>query len=248
RCIQHRPQCPAFGRTPSCVHYRASQTQPDTRRHTDRREIKLTSHRMRKTKNRIFAIPAAAPAMPIKPSSPAMIAMTRKTRVQCSMLPPARLSAIQPPNTFLFSLVPSTASVGQVGNLRPIVNRPKPSQPKGPARLPIARRMPSRPTWKHLVQECMRHGALVPAAPLIPAHSCEKSALAEQQVACQKFCPKPVTASRIVVVEAPEQTVFRHTEGGCHQISSQHRCLDVPVRCRIPYVDDKIAGVQLHVL
>lgn len=36
----------------------------------------------KKMKNRIFAIPAAAPAMPVKPRSPAMTAMMRKVTVQ----------------------------------------------------------------------------------------------------------------------------------------------------------------------
>jgi hypothetical protein len=39
----------------------------------------------RKTKNRIFAIPMAAPAIPVKPRMPAINAMTRKTSDQCNM-------------------------------------------------------------------------------------------------------------------------------------------------------------------
>jgi hypothetical protein len=40
--------------------------------------MKLTTARMRKTKNRIFAIPAAPAAMPAKPNTAAMSAMTKK--------------------------------------------------------------------------------------------------------------------------------------------------------------------------
>jgi hypothetical protein len=57
-----------------------------------RREIRLTSQRTRKTKNKIFAIPAAAPAIPKRPKAPAIKAIIKNTNVQCNiLLPPARL-------------------------------------------------------------------------------------------------------------------------------------------------------------
>jgi len=46
---------------------------------------RTTSQITRKTKKRIFAIPMAAPAIPVNPSMPAMIAMTRKMSDQCNM-------------------------------------------------------------------------------------------------------------------------------------------------------------------
>jgi hypothetical protein len=45
----------------------------------------MTSHITRNTKNRIFAIPMAAPAIPVNPRSPAMIAMMRKISDQCNI-------------------------------------------------------------------------------------------------------------------------------------------------------------------
>ena len=44
-----------------------------------------TSVSTRKMKNRIFAIPAAAPAMLVKPSTAAMIATTKNVSAQDSM-------------------------------------------------------------------------------------------------------------------------------------------------------------------
>ena len=44
-----------------------------------------TTRSTRKTKNRICAMLAEAPAMPPNPSRPAMIAMTRKVKAQPSM-------------------------------------------------------------------------------------------------------------------------------------------------------------------
>jgi len=49
------------------------------------REKKLINQRTRKTKNSIFAIPAAAPATPNNPSAPAIKAMIRKISDQCSI-------------------------------------------------------------------------------------------------------------------------------------------------------------------
>ena len=47
--------------------------------------MRLTTHSMRKTKNKILAIPAAVPAIPPNPSRAATKAITRKTNVQCNM-------------------------------------------------------------------------------------------------------------------------------------------------------------------
>jgi len=57
-----------------------------------REKKKPMIHSIRKTKNRIFAMPAAVPAIPAKPNIAAIIAMTRKTRVQCNMFVSSRLS------------------------------------------------------------------------------------------------------------------------------------------------------------
>ena len=40
----------------------------------------------RKTKNKIFAISEAVPATPVKPSRPAMMAITRNNKVHLSMV------------------------------------------------------------------------------------------------------------------------------------------------------------------
>jgi hypothetical protein len=45
-----------------------------------------TINRMRKTTNRIFAIPAAVPAMPEKPRTAAMIAMIKNVNAQLNMV------------------------------------------------------------------------------------------------------------------------------------------------------------------
>src|SRR6185295_19270088 len=44
-----------------------------------------TANRIRKTQNRILAIPIAAPATVVKPSTPAIRATTRKVKAQPSM-------------------------------------------------------------------------------------------------------------------------------------------------------------------
>ena len=47
---------------------------------------KDTAASIRKTRNRIFAIPTADPAMPPKPSTAAIMAMTKKVTAQLNMM------------------------------------------------------------------------------------------------------------------------------------------------------------------
>ena len=47
---------------------------------------KLATHTTRNTKNRIFAIPAAEPAIPPKPNTPAMSAKTKNVNAQFSIM------------------------------------------------------------------------------------------------------------------------------------------------------------------
>jgi hypothetical protein len=44
------------------------------------------TNKIKKIKNKIFAIPAAAPAIPAKPNTAAIIAMTKKMTTQVSMI------------------------------------------------------------------------------------------------------------------------------------------------------------------
>jgi hypothetical protein len=46
------------------------------------RKINDIKNKIKKTKNSIFAIPTAAPAMPVKPNTPAISAIIKKTSVQ----------------------------------------------------------------------------------------------------------------------------------------------------------------------
>ncbi len=48
--------------------------------------IKETTRRTRNMKNRICAIPADAPAIPVKPKSPAITARIKKVRAQDSII------------------------------------------------------------------------------------------------------------------------------------------------------------------
>src|SRR5690625_2102492 len=48
---------------------------------------KVNTSRIKKMKNRIFAMPVAAPAMPPNPSTPATIAITKNTTAQYSIAP-----------------------------------------------------------------------------------------------------------------------------------------------------------------
>ena len=64
--------------------------------------MKAISQMTRNTKNRIFAMPTAVPAIPPKPRIAAIIAITRNTKDQCNIfLSPTRLSATESPNVSL---------------------------------------------------------------------------------------------------------------------------------------------------
>jgi len=47
--------------------------------------IKLTTSKIKKTKNRILAMPIEAPTIPVKPKSPAIIAIMRKNTIHPSI-------------------------------------------------------------------------------------------------------------------------------------------------------------------
>jgi hypothetical protein len=49
-------------------------------------KTKLIRKMTRKMKNRIFAIPVAAPAIPANPNTPAIIAMIKKINAHCNMM------------------------------------------------------------------------------------------------------------------------------------------------------------------